>query len=241
MPTLTKANVKVHNWISLHNVSAKVSWNWANINTYMMCMDCFFVFDILDHICTTCFIFANLFVNSFLKTFCKIVKGKWIRFFKAFLSLKFSPLVSKAFLWLNKTPPQINSPLSVQEGFKTSILKNTTCSPFRTQRDTNFEIYQLKIINFKIRVVVRSFCFGLIFSPPLAWITKNGIIRALWSTFSSVGHKINEWRLYQRWRVMRSDGEGWVVEWSGSLCLRWRLQFPFNIPMTWFEIHLKTH
>jgi hypothetical protein len=29
---------------------------------------------------------------------------------------------------------------------------------------------------------------------------------------------------------------------SGSLCLRRRLQFPFNhIPMTWFEIYLKTH
>jgi hypothetical protein len=28
---------------------------------------------------------------------------------------------------------------------------------------------------------------------------------------------------------------------SGSLCLRRRLQFPFNTPMTWFEIHLKTH
>jgi hypothetical protein len=27
--------------------------------------------------------------------------------------------------------------------------------------------------------------------------------------------------------------------WSGSLCIRRRLQFPFNIPMTWFEIHLK--
>jgi hypothetical protein len=26
---------------------------------------------------------------------------------------------------------------------------------------------------------------------------------------------------------------------SGSLCLCRRLQFPFNIPMTWFEIHLK--
>jgi hypothetical protein len=29
--------------------------------------------------------------------------------------------------------------------------------------------------------------------------------------------------------------------WSGSLYLRRRLQFPFNTPMTWFEIHLKTH
>jgi hypothetical protein len=26
---------------------------------------------------------------------------------------------------------------------------------------------------------------------------------------------------------------------SGSLCLRRRLQFPFNTPMTWFEILLK--
>ena len=28
---------------------------------------------------------------------------------------------------------------------------------------------------------------------------------------------------------------------SGSLCLRRRPQFPFNTPMTWFEIDLKTH
>jgi hypothetical protein len=28
---------------------------------------------------------------------------------------------------------------------------------------------------------------------------------------------------------------------SGSLCLRRRLQVPFNTPMTWFEIDLKTH
>jgi hypothetical protein len=27
---------------------------------------------------------------------------------------------------------------------------------------------------------------------------------------------------------------------SGSLCLRRRLQFPFNTPMTWFEMDLKT-
>ena len=26
---------------------------------------------------------------------------------------------------------------------------------------------------------------------------------------------------------------------SGSLCIRRRLQFPFNIPMTWLEIYLK--
>jgi hypothetical protein len=31
-----------------------------------------------------------------------------------------------------------------------------------------------------------------------------------------------------------------LMEWSGSLCLRRRLQFPFNMPTTWFEIHLKS-
>ena len=30
-----------------------------------------------------------------------------------------------------------------------------------------------------------------------------------------------------------------LMEWSGSLCLRQRLQFPFNTPMTWFEVDLK--
>jgi hypothetical protein len=29
--------------------------------------------------------------------------------------------------------------------------------------------------------------------------------------------------------------------WSGSLCPHRRFQFPFNTPMTWFEIDLKTH
>jgi hypothetical protein len=32
-----------------------------------------------------------------------------------------------------------------------------------------------------------------------------------------------------------------LMEWSGSLCLCRRLQFPFNTHMTWFEIYLKTH
>ena len=90
---------------------------------------------------------------------------------------------------------------------------------------------------------MRSFCFGLILSPPLAWIAKNGYFemkyRSFQATFFPLARKTYKWRLYQRWRVMWSDGEGWVVEWSGSLCLCRRLQFPFNIPMTWFEIYLK--
>jgi hypothetical protein len=45
--------------------------------------------------------------------------------------------------------------------------------------------YQFKtsFLNFEIGVVVRTFCFGLILSPPLALIAKNGVFRALF-TFS---------------------------------------------------------
>jgi hypothetical protein len=32
-------------------------------------MDCFFNFNILDHACTTCFVFANSFVNPFQSPF----------------------------------------------------------------------------------------------------------------------------------------------------------------------------
>ena len=80
------------------------------------------------------------------------------------------------FLWLNKTPPKWNSPLSVQEGFKISILKYYFLALLNIIR------YQFEISNWKSflnKVVLRSFCFGLIFSPPLAWIAKNGVIRAL--------------------------------------------------------------
>jgi hypothetical protein len=157
----------------------------------------------------------------------------------------FSPPVSNVFPLTKQNSPSINFPLSVQEGFKISHFENTTCSTFRTQRDTNLTFTNLKPLILKIRVVVRSFCFGPILSPLWHESPKTDTLK--WNigpyltTFSPLANKTYEWRLYQRWRVMRSDGEGWVVEWSGSLCLRWRLQFSFNISMTWFEIHLKTH
>jgi hypothetical protein len=141
MPTQTKASIEIYNWTSLHNVSAKVAWNWANINTYKICMDCFFIFDILDHACTTCFVFVNLF-----KVLLQIVKGKWIRFCEAFSRFEiFSPLFQMLFLWLNKTPPKWNSPLSVQEGFDISILKSYFLPLLNTIR-CQFEIYQLRIL-----------------------------------------------------------------------------------------------
>ena len=91
------------------------------------------------------------------------------------------------FLWLNKTPPKWDSPLSVQEGFDISFLKYYFLPLLNTIG------YQLIIFNTKLLklVVVRSFCFGLVFSPPLAWIAKNGIIRALEVLSSPL--VINKW------------------------------------------------
>jgi hypothetical protein len=157
-----------------------------------------------------------------------------------FQDLKFSPPVSNAFPWLNKTPPKWDPPLRVQEGFDISFLKYYFLPLLEKLSFWNWWWW------------CGPFALGsyLILSPPLAWIAKNGIIRAL-EVLSSPLVK-NKWvkiipktksfcSLPQRWRVTWSDGEGWVAEWSGSLCLCRRLQFPFNIPMTWFEIYLKTH
>ena len=165
----------------------------------------------------------------------------------------FLPLFQMLFLWLNKTPPKWDPPLSVQEGFDMSFFEILLSPPFEHNRIPIYNI--LGNTKFLKLVVVRSFCFGLILSPPLAWIAKNGIIRALEVLSSPL--VINKWvkiipktksgpfalgfySLPQRQGpflgVMAKDELR-----SGSLCLRRRLQFPFNIPMTWFEIDLKTH
>jgi hypothetical protein len=63
----------------------------------------------------------------------------------------FLPLFQMLFLWLNKTPPKWDPPLSVQEGFDISFLKYYFLPLLNTIR-YQFEIYQLKISNFKIRI-----------------------------------------------------------------------------------------
>jgi hypothetical protein len=57
---------------------------------------CFLLFNILDHICTTYFVFANLFENIF-KVFLQIVKGICIRLQEAFSRFEISPPISNAF------------------------------------------------------------------------------------------------------------------------------------------------
>jgi hypothetical protein len=67
-------------------------------------MDCFLSFNILDHICTTCFVFAKKMENLF-KVFLQIIKGIGIRFREAFSRFEiFSPCFKCFSFDLNKTP-----------------------------------------------------------------------------------------------------------------------------------------
>jgi hypothetical protein len=67
-------------------------------------MDCFLLFNILDHICTTCFVFANLFGKSFSKSFANSQKymGKIAR--SIFMFWNFSPYFKCFFFDLTKLP-----------------------------------------------------------------------------------------------------------------------------------------
>ena len=82
----------------------------------------------------------------------------------------------------------------------------------KSSLNTNLKDYILKL------VVVRSFCFGLILSPPLAWIAKNGY---LWVKYKPFSNFLPLWQIIIRvkiipnWRAMQSDGEGWTIWWSG--------------------------
>ena len=96
----------------------------------------------------------------------------------------------------------INSPLSVQEGFDINFEEGIPIWNYITSKIPIWKYFfktKLKdYINWKFiisrpfkfwkLVVVRSFCFGLILSPPLAWIAKNGYFEwniSLFITFLS--------------------------------------------------------
>jgi hypothetical protein len=143
-------------------------------------------------------------LENLFKIFLQIVKGIWIRLQEAFSRFEISPLFQMLFLWLNKTPPEWNSPLSFQEGFKIDtnfenlslnipieeiaiaryqlrfcFLKVRISIEILSDIDTN-EKYQLKLYLKILKLVVRSFCFGLnIFSP----FGINRQKRRLWEPF----------------------------------------------------------
>jgi hypothetical protein len=147
-------------------------------------------------------LFCNFFLENLFKVFLQIVKGIWIRLREEFSRFEILPPCFKCFSFdLNKTP--LNKILLLV--FK-RVLIDTNFESKHTK------IYQLKInipiwnistkrfyhkipiektnINhhFEIfwRLVVRSFCFGLILSPLWHESPKTETLWAL-LTFSSIG------------------------------------------------------
>jgi hypothetical protein len=137
-------------------------------------------------------LFLQILLKNLFKVLLQIVKGIWIKLQEAFSRFKiFSPCFKCFSFDLNKTPPRWNSPLSVQEGF-TNWKK---IKWFRYQFEKILTNWTLLLKTLKL-AVVRSFCFGLYFSPPLALIAKNGVLR---EPFYFLLNDTNgyEWRLYQ--------------------------------------------
>jgi hypothetical protein len=80
----------------------------------------------------------------------------------------------------------------------------------------NLFLTQIWKTTFLKLVVVRSFCFGLILSPPLAWIAKNGYLWVKYKPLLSLPLVNNMWvKIIPIWRALRSDSEGWIIRWSG--------------------------
>jgi hypothetical protein len=76
----------VHRLLGIKPIDNLTRYEWIS----------FILFNILDHICTTCFVFANPFGKSF-QNLLQIVKGIRIRLQEAFSRFEISPPVSNAF------------------------------------------------------------------------------------------------------------------------------------------------
>jgi hypothetical protein len=72
-----------------------------------ICMDCFLHFNILDHACTTCFVFANVLEILFQSFFANSQRYANMIFEKHFQDLKFSPTVSNAFPLTKQNSPSM--------------------------------------------------------------------------------------------------------------------------------------
>ena len=168
--------------------------------------------------------------------FLQIVKGTWIRVCKAFSRFEiFSPCLKSFSFDFNKTPPKRDPPLRVQEGFDIFFLKYYFLPLLNTIG------YQLKILLEKLSFWNWWWCgpFALgSYSLPL-WheSPKTESLEPL--ELLSPPLVINKWvKIIPKSKSFALDSPPKDVEMrgttandelrSGSLCLRRRLQFPFN-------------
>jgi hypothetical protein len=150
-------------------------------------------------------LFLQILLENLFKVFLQIIKGIEMILQEAFIRFEISPLSQMPFLWLNKTPSEWNFPLSFQEGFWVRLWK---CQ-LKDQLDTNLKYTELKLHSekFEIRWWCGPFALGLIFSPPLALITKKQRTWEPYITLSPFVQVNTSEGLYQL-RVLWSDDEG---------------------------------
>jgi hypothetical protein len=126
MLTQTKANIRSRNATSLQFWQICISYfefkPTESMSKYIY--DCFLLFSILDHFCTTCLFFANLLEKSF-QILLQIAKGLRIWFPKStFKILKILPLFQMLFLWLNRSSPEEVLPLAVKRVFSIEMISS---------------------------------------------------------------------------------------------------------------------
>jgi hypothetical protein len=147
----------------------------------------------------------------------------------------FLPLFEMLFLWLNKTPPQINSPLSVQEGFNISFLKYYFLTFLNTIR-YQFEIHQWKSSILKLDGGAVLLLWANTFSP-FGMNRQKRILgmkyRPVTIIFSPLANKTYEWRLYQRWRAERRLRMSSRVEWKPLSLPKTPIPFQYTYDLVW--------
>jgi hypothetical protein len=144
-----------------------------------------------------------------------------------------SPPVLNAFPLTKQNSPSMNSPLSVQEGFKISILIIVLSPPFEHNKIPIWKSLVLKLGGGAVLLLwANTFSpFGMNRQKQIfEWnISPLKLLSPLWQTKY-------EWRLYQRWRVARNDGKGWVMEWKPLSSPKTPIPFQDTYDLVWISL-----
>jgi hypothetical protein len=140
------------------------------------------------------------------------------------------------FPWLNKTPPQWNPPLSAQEGFDVNFEEGIPIWNYITSKIPIWKYFfktKLKRLKFWNWWWCGPFALGS--CTLLLWhkSPKTESLEPFELLSPPLVNKTYEWRLYQRQRVARSDGEGWVTEWKPLSSPKIPISFQYTYDLVW--------
>jgi hypothetical protein len=129
-------------------------------------------------------LFLQTFLETLFQSLFQIVKGIWISLQEAFSRFEISPPLSNAIPLTKQNPPEWNSPLSFQEGFENIPIEEIAYHKIPIEKQTFVKTKSIFTSNFFESWWCDPFALGLIFSPPLVLIAKNGDIESPPITYS---------------------------------------------------------